>query len=68
MTGDGQIGLDVPRDRQPYFDPQLLACCQRRFPDFDDKMISMFARGMRRVARSTTGRTIATAKERILRS
>jgi putative transposase len=39
MTGDGQIGLDVPRDRQPYFDPQLLACCQRRFPDFDDKMI-----------------------------
>ncbi|MFT6063645.1 MAG: putative transposase [Paracoccaceae bacterium] len=46
LTGNGQIGLDVPRDCQPYFDPQLLARYQRRFPDFDDKIISMYARGM----------------------
>jgi putative transposase len=46
LTGDGRIGLDVPRDRRSSFDPQLLAKYQRRFPDFDDKIISMYARGM----------------------
>jgi putative transposase len=46
LTGNGQIGLDVPQGRQPCFDPQLRARCQRRFPDFDDKIISMCARGM----------------------
>jgi putative transposase len=46
LTEDGRIGLDVPRDRRSSFDPQLLAEYQRRFPDFDDKIISMYARGM----------------------
>lgn len=46
LTGDGKIGLDVPRDRRSSFDPQLLAKYQRRFPDFNDKIISMYARGM----------------------
>jgi len=46
LTGDGRIGLDVPRDRQSSFDPQLLAKYQRRFPEFDDKIVSMYARGM----------------------
>jgi hypothetical protein len=46
LTGEGKIGLDVPRDRQSSFDPQLLAKYQRRFPDFNDKIISMYARGM----------------------
>jgi putative transposase len=32
--------------RQARFDPQLIAKYQRRFPGFDDKMISMSARGM----------------------
>jgi len=36
----------VPRDRQASFDPQLIAKYQRRFPGFDDKIISMYARGM----------------------
>jgi len=36
----------VPRDRQASFDPQLIAKYQRRFPGFDDKVISMYARGM----------------------
>src|SRR5213075_1842208 len=35
-----------PRDRQASFDPQLIAKYQRRFPGFDDKVISMYARGM----------------------
>ena len=28
------------------FDPKLIAKYQRRFPDFDDKIVSMYARGM----------------------
>src|SRR3954470_14280800 len=38
--------LWVPRDRAGTFDPKLIAKYQRRFPDFDDKIISMYARGM----------------------
>ena len=34
------------RDRSGTFDPKLIAKYQRRFPDFDDKIISMYARGM----------------------
>ena len=36
----------MPRDRAGTFDPKLIAKYQRRFPDFDDKIISMYARGM----------------------
>lgn len=38
--------LSIPRDRAGTFDPKLIAKYQRRFPDFDDKVISMYARGM----------------------
>jgi putative transposase len=38
--------LVVPRDRQGSFDPQLIAKYQRRFPGFDEKIVSMYARGM----------------------
>jgi putative transposase len=46
VTDTGAIELQVPRDRQSSFDPQLIAKYQRRFPGFDDKIISMYARGM----------------------
>ena len=46
ITDTGKIGLEVPRDRQSSFDPQLIARYQRRFPGFDDKIVSMYARGM----------------------
>jgi len=46
VTDTGLIELEVPRDRQASFDPQLIAKYQRRFPGFDDKIISMYARGM----------------------
>src|SRR5271155_5398644 len=46
VTDTGQIELEVPRDRQARFDRQLIAKYQRRFPGFDDKIISMYARGM----------------------
>jgi putative transposase len=46
LTDTGQIELEVPRDRQASFDPQLIAKYPRRFPGFDDKIVSMYARGM----------------------
>ncbi|HEY8502079.1 MAG TPA: IS256 family transposase [Solirubrobacterales bacterium] len=52
LTDTGQIELEVPRDRQASFDPQLIATYQRRFPveqrrcPTDDKIVSMYARGM----------------------
>jgi putative transposase len=45
-TESGRIELEIPRDRQSSFDPQLIAKYQRRFPGFDEKIISMYARGM----------------------
>src|ERR1700689_1276545 len=35
VTDTGQIELEVPRDRQASFDPQLIAKHQRRFPGID---------------------------------
>ena len=46
LTGTGRLALQVPRDRLATFDPQLIAKYQRRFPGFDDKVVSMYARGM----------------------
>jgi len=46
LTATSKVTLAVPRDRAGTFDPQLIAKYQRRFPDFDDKIISMYARGM----------------------
>lgn len=46
LTDSGSVELSIPRDRQASFDPQLLAKYQRRFPGFDDKVVSMYARGM----------------------
>jgi putative transposase len=45
-TETGRIELEIPRDRQASFDPQLIAKYQRRFLGFDDKIVSMYARGM----------------------
>ena len=46
-TETGRIELKIPRDQQATFDPQLIAKHQRRFPGFDDKIVSMYVRGMR---------------------
>lgn len=46
ITDTGKLSLDVPRDRQASFEPALIAKYQRRFPGFDDKVVSMYARGM----------------------
>jgi putative transposase len=46
LTATSKMTLAVPRDRAGTFDPQLIAKYQRRFPDFDEKIVSMYARGM----------------------
>ena|GEM_PF-2380534 len=46
MTGTSKVALTIPRDRAGTFDPKQIAKYQRRSPDFDTKIISMYARGM----------------------
>ena len=42
----GQLQIDVPRDRAGQYQPQLIKKGQTRFDGFDDKIISMYSRGM----------------------
>ncbi|WP_407338962.1 transposase [Methylocapsa polymorpha] len=46
LTETSKIDIKVPRDRERSFDPKLIARYQRRFPGFDEKIVSMYARGM----------------------
>lgn len=46
LTETSKIDLRIPRDREGTFDPKLIQRYQRRFPGFDEKIISMYARGM----------------------
>jgi putative transposase len=41
-----KLTVEVPRDREGEFTPQLLPKGVRRFNGFDDKVISLYARGM----------------------
>lgn len=41
-----QMTVDVPRDREGEFTPQLVPKGVRRFAGFDEKVISLYARGM----------------------
>jgi putative transposase len=45
-TDSGKVVLDIPRDRTGTFNPMLIAKYQRRFPEFDRKIVSRYARGM----------------------
>src|ERR1700739_855580 len=46
LTEDGEVGIAVPRDRAGRFAPQPVAKGQTRFDGFDDKILSLYARGM----------------------
>ena len=46
LTDTGALRIDVPRDREGSFEPQLIGKHERRFTGFDDKIIAMYARGM----------------------
>ena len=57
QTEDGQFELDTPRDRHGGFEPQLVKKHQTRFTSMDDKVLSLYAKGM------TTREISATFKE-----
>jgi len=42
----GELELEIPRDRTSTFEPQILPKHQTRFTGFDDKIVSLYARGM----------------------
>lgn len=45
-SNQGEMTVGVPRDREGSFEPELVKKHQRHFDGFDDKIISMYARGM----------------------
>jgi putative transposase len=42
----GHADIEVPRDRQGSFEPQLVKKGQTRFEGFDDKFLALYTRGM----------------------
>ena len=47
VTGkNGSLELEVPRDRAGTFEPKIVRKRQKRFDGFDEKIISMYARGL----------------------
>jgi len=47
IKGDlGEIPIDIPRDREGSFEPQIIKKHQTRFDGFDGKIIALYARGM----------------------
>ena len=42
----GTLPIEVPRDRNGSFEPQLIPKHQTRWSGFDDKILSLYARGM----------------------
>lgn len=45
-TDQGPLEIEVPRDRDGTFEPAIVPKHQREFKGFDDKILSMYARGM----------------------
>jgi transposase-like protein len=46
QTDAGQFEIEVPRDREGSFEPQLVKKRQRRLSGFDDKVVALYARGL----------------------
>ncbi|AAY60900.1 transposase, Mutator family protein [Rickettsia felis str. Pedreira] len=46
ITKNGAVEIEVPRDRNSSFAPSLVAKRQRRLDGFDDKVLSLYAKGM----------------------
>jgi transposase-like protein len=46
QTGDAEFEITTPRDRKATFEPILVRKSQRRFTSMDDRILTLFARGM----------------------
>ncbi|MDH5428505.1 MAG: IS256 family transposase [Nitrospirota bacterium] len=46
QTSNGDLPLEVPRDRQGRFEPLLVPKRQRRLEGFDEKVLALYARGL----------------------
>jgi putative transposase len=46
LTEDGELDIEVPRDRAGTFEPLLVPKGQTRFDGFDEKILSLYGRGM----------------------
>ena len=47
LTGEfGEVEIEVPRDRNASFEPQIVPKGETRWDGFDDKILSLYARGM----------------------
>jgi transposase-like protein len=46
LTDDGPVAIEIPRDREGTFEPQLIGKHERRFTGFDDNVIALYARGL----------------------
>ena len=47
LKGDfGELPIEIPRDRAGTFEPQLIGKHQTRWSGFDDKILSLYARGL----------------------
>lgn len=47
IQGDlGRLPLDIPRDRNGTFEPQLIPKHQRRLAGFDEKILALYAKGL----------------------
>ena len=45
-TDTGEVTIDVPRDRNGEFEPEIVGKRQTRLKGFDEKVISLYARGL----------------------
>lgn len=45
-TASGTVQIEIPRDREGTFDPKLVKKHQTRLKGFDERIISLYARGM----------------------
>jgi len=46
LTDDGPMAVDIPRDRDGTFEPQLIPKHARRLAGFDEKVLALYARGL----------------------
>jgi hypothetical protein len=46
LTDDGRLTVEIPRDPEGTFEPQLIPKHARRLAGFDDKVLALYARGL----------------------